>query len=132
MAFSLAAAVGVPGLSGFVGQSLVMMGGYSKHPAVLVVMASSLLLMTVSFFGVYRELFFGFGEERVEQEGAGELLIRQRLFLFPLVILMVFFGLYPRPLLKVIRPTVEQLLSPKESPASGDLKGLPPATEGGQ
>jgi NADH-quinone oxidoreductase subunit M len=118
MALSIATLVGVPGLSGFVGQGLVLMGSYSSSPWIILPAGVSLLLLTTCLFGAYRVLFLGgTSGERVSERRDDELTLREKSYLLPLVGLMVVFGLYPKPVLDIVRPTAEQLLS-KTSNAS--------------
>jgi NADH-quinone oxidoreductase subunit M len=110
MALSLSTLVGVPGLSGFIGQGLVLMGSYSSSPWIIIPMGISLLLLTTCLFGAYRVLFLG-GDSGSESPSSDELTTREKGYLLPLVVLMVVFGLYPKPVLDVIRPTAEDLLA---------------------
>jgi NADH-quinone oxidoreductase subunit M len=104
--------IGVPGLSGFVGQSLIVMGGYASHPAVLFIVGCTTLLIAYSLFGMFRQLFLG-GADRSEGSDTrgGELPPRERLFLIPLVALIVLLGFYPKPFIDWVRPTAFALVS---------------------
>ncbi len=125
MALSIATLVGVPGLSGFIGQGLVLMGSYSSSPWVILPAGVSMLLLMTCLFGAYRVLFLGgVPGDQLSNRSSGELTIREKSYLLPLVGLMVIFGLYPKPVLDIVRPTAEQLLSK----VSHEPEAAPPAT----
>lgn len=99
----------IPGVGGFVGQSLIMMGGYTVSPIFIFVIGIGLVVMTFGLFSVYRQVFLGVASESAE--GIGDLTLRERSYLFPVVSMLLVLGVYPKPLLELIRPTVVNLLS---------------------
>ena len=132
MAFSIATLLGVPGVSGFVGQSLIVMGSFATFPIVIPVAGLCFLLMTYCLFGVYRSLFLA-SETSVNTR---ELSARERGYLFPLLFLMAILGVHPRPLVNVIRPTAERFISgraqaaPTPKPSDADAnKGAAPSPQ---
>jgi NADH-quinone oxidoreductase subunit M len=110
MGLAIGAFVGAPGMSGFVGQSLIAMGGYARAPAVLVAIGISSLLIAYSLFGVFRRLFLG-EPQTADRPSSGELTARERIYLIPLVALIVILGFYPKPFLDWVRPTAASLVS---------------------
>jgi NADH-quinone oxidoreductase subunit M len=105
----VASLLGFPGFGGFVGHSLVIIGSYSMHPLMVVVASCALLLASYYLFSMYRSVFLG-------RPGAGfhtfqDLTLRERAFMLPVVSGLLFFGLYPKPLIELIRPTVLTVLS---------------------
>jgi NADH-quinone oxidoreductase subunit M len=104
-----ASLLGFPGLGGFVGHSLVIIGTYAAHPMAVTVAIGALILASYYLFAMYRSVFLG-----SQAEGAVvflDLTYRERSYLFPIVFGLLFFGLYPKPLIELIRPTVLTLLS---------------------
>jgi NADH-quinone oxidoreductase subunit M len=107
-AIVLASLLGVPGLGGFVGSSLIVVGSYSVSPAMVVLACAATLLSGYYLLTMYQSVFLG------EAQGAGgfrDLSLRERAYLLPLVASLLFFGLYPKPLIELIRPTILTLLS---------------------
>jgi len=105
----VASLLGFPGFGGFVGHALVIIGSYSIHPVTVVVAGGALLLASYYLFSMYRFVFLG-------KPGAGfhsfqDLTMRERGYMLPLVSALLIFGLYPKPLIDLIRPTVLTLLS---------------------
>ncbi len=102
--------VGVPGLSGFVGQSLIVMGAAQVHPWLMGLFCVVGLLATIGLVRAFRFLFLG--PERPLTEKWPDLTLRERIFLYPVALASIFFGLYPKPLMDVVRSSVIELLTP--------------------
>jgi NADH-quinone oxidoreductase subunit M len=105
----IAALLGFPGTGGFVGQSLLIIGSYAGHPWIVILGGLALLLSAYYLFNLYRQFFLG--EQGSSSKGFGDLSLREQLYLLPLLAGIVFCGLYPKPLLELVRPTVLTLLS---------------------
>lgn len=105
----VASLLGFPGLGGFVGHSLIMMGGYAVHPAAIAVIGGGILLLTFGLFSVYRSVFLGPAGKTSSR--VDDLSVRERGYMLPLVALLLFLGVYPKPLLDLVRPSVLTLLS---------------------
>jgi NADH-quinone oxidoreductase subunit M len=113
MALAIGGFLGVPGLGGFVGQSLIVMGSFTAHPTALLGVGAGFLLITYSLFGVFRQLFLGASDRGQERRSGAEaeLTSRERGFMIPLVVLMMAIGFYPKPFLDWVRPTALHLIS---------------------
>ncbi|MBI2711496.1 MAG: NADH-quinone oxidoreductase subunit M [Bdellovibrio sp.] len=101
--------LGFPGFGGFVGHSLVVIGSFSVHPFTLFMSGGALLLASYYLFNMYRNVFLGSPGSAVQ--GFQDLTLRERFYMAPVVCGLLFFGLYPKPLIELIRPTVLTLLS---------------------
>lgn len=111
------ASLGMPGLSGFIGEFFTLMGGFnSPHfphwvaaiAAFGIVLAAAYLLWTLQrmFFGKY---WSSFSEPEVGGV-LGDLTLREKVMLFPLAILAFLFGLFPNLLFDVTSPAVLDFL----------------------
>lgn len=107
-AIMTATLLGFPGVSGFVGHSLLVMGSYAIHPVAVLVTVGAFFMATFYLFTMYRFVFLGKAQDSNAME---DLTLREKLYLFPLVSAVLFFGIYPKPLIDLIRPTVLTLLS---------------------
>ncbi len=105
----VASLLGFPGSGGFVGHSLLVLGSYSVHPFTVVLTGGTLLLATYYLFTMYRCVFLGSDGQATRD--FPDLSLRERAYLLPLVAGLLIFGLYPKPLLELVRPTVLTLLS---------------------
>jgi NADH-quinone oxidoreductase subunit M len=105
----MASLLGFPGLSGFVGHSLLFIGSYSVHPVAVILAGVAFLLATYYLFTMYRFVFLG--KTGTAVEGFLDLTHREKAYFMPLVGALLLFGIYPKPLIELVRPTVLTLLS---------------------
>ena len=107
MVFTLAN-VGLPGTSGFVGEFLALVGAFQASTWVAVLATTGVILSAAYALWLYRRVIFG----PLVKEGLRsikDLTRREQLILAPLVILTIFFGVYPMPILDVTAVSVENL-----------------------
>lgn len=105
----VASLLGFPGFGGFVGHALIMIGSFSIHPITIVISGCALLLASFYLFSMYRAVFLG--RPGVGFQSFSDLTVRERAYMLPVVASLLFFGLYPKPWIELIRPTVLTLLS---------------------
>ena len=104
----IASLLGFPGLGGFVGHALLLIGSYSIHPVVVVIAAIIFIFTSYFLFSMYRFVFLG---KPREESVFADLTFREGAFLYPLIASLVVFGLYPKPWIDLVRPTVVNLLT---------------------
>lgn len=104
-----ASLLGFPGLGGFVGHALLMIGSYTVHPAAVILSGAAILLATYYLLTMYRHVFLG--KTTRESQAFTDLTIREKAYLLPIVGCLLIFGLYPKPLIELVRPTILTLLS---------------------
>ncbi len=107
MVFTLAA-VGLPGTNGFVGEFLILLGGFERQPWIVVVAASGLILGAWYMLWLYQRIFFQ--EVKEGMKGLVELNLREILTLVPMVVLIFWIGLYPDALLGFLHVSVGHLI----------------------
>jgi len=108
---SVASLLGLPGLGGFVGHALIVMGGFASNSHAVLVVVVSFLVLTYALFDVYRHLFLGAPQAVVSTGGFSDLSMREKGFLLPITAVLLFLGVFPKPVLDLIRPTVMALLA---------------------
>ncbi len=103
------ASIGLPGLNGFIGEFLILLGSYSRHPALTVLAAFGVVLAAVYLLWAYERVFTG---EPVSDENRGlkDIGAREVGIMVPIAVLVIFIGIYPKPALERIEPAVEQVL----------------------
>ncbi len=102
------ASVGLPGTSGFVGEILVLIGAYKSSSLVACFAATGLVLGATYMLWLYRRVVFG-RAEKGEVIRMPELNNREISILTPLTIFILWFGVYPAPLLDILNPVVTSL-----------------------
>ena len=103
------ASVGVPGLNGFVGEFLVLSGTFIVHRWWAVAATAGVILAALYLLWAYQQVFHGVASganAKIRDLGWGE-----RLVIAPLVILIVLLGIYPKPVLDRITPSVNRLVA---------------------
>lgn len=103
------ASVGLPGLNSFVGEFLILSGSYEPHPAAVVISALGVILAAVYLLWMVERVFFGPLEE--ENSGLSDLIRREWLAVVPMIVMMVWLGVYPKPFLDRIEPSVDKLVN---------------------
>ncbi|HET9520547.1 MAG TPA: NADH-quinone oxidoreductase subunit M [Candidatus Limnocylindrales bacterium] len=110
--FFVFASAGLPGLSGFVGEFLALVGGFLYNPWVAAVAAFCMILAAAYLLWMFQRV--AFGELSDFLRGLGHHLTDMTpveiLTLAPLGALVVVFGVFPGLLLDLIRGSVAQVL----------------------
>ncbi|MEA2003142.1 MAG: NADH-quinone oxidoreductase subunit M [Actinomycetota bacterium] len=107
--FSAFASAGLPGLNGFVGEFKILLGSYLRFPVAAVLAASGVILAAIYLLWAYERIFTGPVLHK-ENEKLLDLNLREVLILAPLVVLILFLGIYPKPALDRIEPAVAEVL----------------------
>jgi NADH-quinone oxidoreductase subunit M len=101
--------VGLPGSSGFVGEFLTLLGTFQNNTWVAFFATTGVILSACYALWLYRRVVFG----KLEKESLAwmpDMTPRELAMLAPLVILTLFFGVYPAPILDTVAASVEGLL----------------------
>jgi NADH-quinone oxidoreductase subunit M len=109
MVFALAN-VGLPGTTGFVGEFLTLLAAFQVNTWLAFFAATGIILSASYALWLYRRVFFGVIEKE-SLRAMADLSRREAVMLFPLVILVIFFGFYPAPLLDVFGASVDNLVN---------------------
>lgn len=102
-------AIGLPGLSGFVGEFLVLIGTFVTHRWWAVVATGGVVIAALYLLWAYQQAFHLEPDPATAQ--VADLSWRQAAVVAPLVLIIAFLGIYPKPLLDRITPSVQRLVS---------------------
>ncbi len=100
--------IGLPGLNGFPGEFLTLLGGFKGARWWAVIAAVGVILAALYLLWAYQRVFHG--EPTEPNRDFPELRLREGLVLAPLCLLIVGLGVYPKPLLERIEPAVQELM----------------------
>ena len=103
------ASIGVPGLNGFVGEFLILAGTFLTHRWWAVVATTGVVIAAVYLLWAYQQVFHG--KKQADAPRFTEMTWREGLVMAPLVILIVALGVYPKPVLDRITPSVQSLVT---------------------
>lgn len=101
--------IGVPGLNGFVGEYLILTGSFLTARWWTVVAATGVILAALYLLWAYQRVFHG--EPDDDNRTFPELRLKEGVVLLPFIGLIVFCGVYPKPLLDRIEPSVKALIT---------------------
>ena len=120
MAFTMAN-VGLPGTSGFVGEFLTMIGTFQVSTWTVFGAAFGVIFSAAYALWLYRRVVFG----QLTKDSLKDILDldgRERLILIPLMVLVIFFGFYPAPILDLTAASSKAVVAQYQAAV-----GAPPA-----
>ncbi len=100
--------IGVPGLNGFVGEFLVLIGSFQTARWWTVIAATGVILAALYLLWAYQRVFHGEPDEA--NSSFPELKAREGAVLMVFISIIVFTGLFPKPMLERIEPSVKKLI----------------------
>ena len=109
--------IGLPGLNGFVGEFLVLVGAFNAHRWWAVIAAAGVIHAALYLLWAYQRVFHGPAEG--DNAEMPDLRLREGLVMAPLLALIVFMGVYPKPVIERMEPTVDALVAHVEEHVEG-------------
>lgn len=109
-------AVGLPGTSGFVGEFLTLLGVFQVNTIVAFFASIGVVLGATYMLWLYRRVVFGTPADR-EVSAMKDLSLREILIFAPLVVIVLWMGIYPSSVLNPMKPAIESVLA-VSSPSS--------------
>ncbi len=101
--------IGLPGLNGFVGEFLILLGAFQSARWWAIIAATGVILAALYLLWAYQRVFHGKAEG--ENATMADLRFSEFLAIGPLLVLIVFLGVYPKPMLERIEPSVDALVA---------------------
>jgi len=102
-------ALALPGLSSFVSEFLVLIGSFAKYPVAAILGTTGIILAALYvLIAVQKSLH---GETSVPSAGMVDLNLREKIAIAPVILVLVFLGFYPKPVLSVINPTTQTVMT---------------------
>jgi NADH-quinone oxidoreductase subunit M len=118
------ASIGLPGLSGFVGEFLVVLGAFQYSGWVAAATMLVVIISAVYMLWMFQRVFFAIPSDWMRRfwPSLRDMTRNEWLSVAPLVILVVALGVYPGPVLDAISAPVQRILDTVN--ASGGLTGF--------
>jgi NADH-quinone oxidoreductase subunit M len=115
-------------MSTFVSEFLVLVGTFTRHKGLAVLATTGIVLAAIYVLYLYQRTFQGTVSEKVKK--FRDVNVREVFAVAPLIALIIFLGVYPKPVLDVINPAITATLHdvhktdpvPKLGPAAGAQK----------
>ncbi|MEV8389382.1 MULTISPECIES: NADH-quinone oxidoreductase subunit M [unclassified Streptomyces] len=103
------ATLSLPGLSPFVSEFLVLVGTFSRYPVIGIIATIGIVLAALYVLVLYQRTMTG--PVKAEVKSMPDLRVRELVVITPLIALLLFLGVYPKPLTEIVNPAVEHTLS---------------------
>ncbi len=101
--------IGLPGLNGFVGEFMILMGAWNTNWVWAAVAATGIVLGAAYMLWLYQRVMFG-RLDNVANQSLKDLTVREFATFAPLIILAFWIGLYPKPFLSLLDKPVEKIV----------------------
>ncbi len=124
--------MGLPGLNGFIGEMLSLIGMFRAQPIYAVVGALGIILGAWYLLNMLQQVLFGPRRELPAHDHLHDLNTRETLALAPIAILCLVIGVFPQPLLRTMQPEVSAIAAIYEKSADATVVAsvpLQPQTE---
>jgi NADH-quinone oxidoreductase subunit M len=99
----------LPGLSSFVSEFLVLVGTFTRYPVHAIIATFGIVLAALYILIPVQKALHG--PTTPGNEALTDLNLREKLAIAPLIAIIVALGFYPSPLLKVINPAAENVIT---------------------
>ncbi len=102
--------VGLPGTSGFIGEFLTLLGIFKVNTWVALFATTGVVLSAAYALWLYRKVVFG-ALTKESLKGLLDLSPREKAVMYPLIVLTIFFGVYPAPVFDATSASVQALIN---------------------
>lgn len=109
--FFVLSSVALPGTNNFVGEIMILLGLFSKNPWFAATLALSVIFSVVYTLRFMQNVYFGTPSSFLPKWI--DIGWKQIVLTLPLVILVLWIGIYPSPVLRNLKPAVEKILGTK-------------------
>lgn len=104
--FFAMASLGLPGLGNFIGEFLVLIGTFQENILVTIFAALGIVAATIYSLWIIQRIFHG---EPSEQWEVADLNLREMVVMVSMMIVLLWIGLYPRPVINTAKPALDVL-----------------------
>jgi NADH-quinone oxidoreductase subunit M len=99
----------LPGLSSFVSEFLVLVGTYTRYPVAAIIGTLGIILAALYILIPVQKILHG--PTTPGNENLADLNLREKIAITPVILVIVIMGFYPKPVLDLINPTSEQVVT---------------------
>jgi NADH-quinone oxidoreductase subunit M len=103
------ATLSLPGLAPFVSEFLVLVGTFTRYPAIGIIATIGIVLAALYVLVLYQRTMTG--PVKPEVAGFRDLHARELVVVTPLIALLLVLGVYPRPIADIVNPAVRDTMS---------------------
>jgi NADH-quinone oxidoreductase subunit M len=116
------ASIGLPGLNGFIGEFLVLVGSFRPYPIATGIATTGVIFAAAYLLWALQRMIFN-RLDKPENESISDLTPRELVVLAPLIAGIVWMGLYPKPVLDRMEPAAKRYIQTANGngPIAGEL-----------
>ncbi len=118
MVFTLAA-IGLPATNGFVGEFLILLGGFTASKLAGVLACTGIIIGAGYMLWLYQRIFFM--DVNTKIVGLPDMDVRETITLIPMLLLVIWIGIYPDSFLSFMHPSVQHLLERLNMPGGQEM-----------
>jgi NADH-quinone oxidoreductase subunit M len=109
--------IALPGTNGFIGEFLILQGGFLAHPWWTALAGTGVILGAVYMLWLCQRILFGVADEE-KSKGLTDINLREFVYLAPLIALVFIMGLYPKTFFDRMEPSILEFKKRISAPAS--------------
>ncbi len=121
-AVAMLASVGLPGTSGFIGEFLIILGAVKFDITIAVLAGTALIVGVCYMLWMFQRVFFEKKNQKTEM--FKDLSLVETLTILPVIILIIFMGIFPQPFIEKITPAAQRQLAQHQPASSGAVVQL--------
>ena len=118
--------IGLPGLNGFVGEFLILIGAFRWDPRFATVAATGVILSAVYMLWMFQRVNYGHVTNS-KNEGLKDLSVRERWVIWPIVAMAIVMGVAPSVFLNPMRPAIDRAVARMAEAEPARMVRLAPA-----
>jgi NADH-quinone oxidoreductase subunit M len=115
--------IGLPGMNGFVGEFLILLGSFKRTIPLTVFAATGVVLAAVYMLWMFQRVMFG-KLTNEKNRRLPDMNVREVAYMLPLLVLIFWIGVYPQTFLRKMDASVEALVERIETKRQAALDGL--------
>ncbi len=104
---STLSSAGLPGLNGFIGEFTILASSYKVYPLLTIIGVSGVIFGAWYLLKLYGNVFYGELKNMHLKDHLKDMNLREVLVLIPMIILMFYLGIYPKPLFQSIEKSLQ-------------------------
>lgn len=101
--------MGVPGLNGFVGELLILIGAFKANVWLGIISTIGLVLGAIYLLWMYKRVIYG-DLTKEENKHLKDMSVRELIYMVPIMVFIVWIGIYPKPFLNTMHASVDHLI----------------------
>ena len=116
--------IGLPGTNGFIGEFLVLIGAFRTYPILATIATTGVIFAAAYLLWAIQRILFN-PLDKPANAHLTDLNRRELALMVPLVVMIIWLGLYPAPVLRRMEPSAERLVRLVQTRSAGQMAARP-------